>query len=82
MTHSLDLECTAVEGVLVRVLGLTERRGYRPVAVNADTGGDTVTLSLTVWSERPIELLVRQLDKLFDVRRVALAASQRLEVAR
>lgn len=83
MTHSLNLEVSAVEGALVRVLGMTERRGFRPVAFSASSSDDALLLSLTVFSERPIELLIRQLEKLFDVRRVDLASEGlRLEVAR
>lgn len=74
MNHSLELEMRHAEGGLVRVLGLVERRGFRPVAVSAASAGDDLLLSLTVFSERPIELLIRQLEKLFDVRRVALAS--------
>lgn len=74
MNHSLEIEMTLVEGALVRVLGLTERRGFRPVTVSAASGDDALLLSLTVFSERPIDLLIRQLEKLFDVRRVALAS--------
>jgi len=82
MTTTLNLKVTAVEGALVRVLGMTERRGFRPVAFSAASHDDALLLSLTVFSERPIELLIRQLEKLFDVRRVDLAPGLRLEVAR
>ena len=76
MTHSLDLQVRNAEGILVRVLGLVERRGFSPVTFSADTVGDTMLLSLTVRSQRPVELLVRQLEKLFDVTLVALAVER------
>lgn len=81
MTHHLTLELSRQEGALVRVLGLTERRGYEPVALSALPRGTTLSLSLSVFSNRPISQLIRQLEKLFDVQSVALEASRQLEVA-
>ncbi len=68
MTHHLNLEVSRTDGVLNRVLGMAERRGWTPESFNAEpTGEGTFNLALTVRGERPIELLIRQLDKLFDV---------------
>ena len=78
MIHSLDLDVRKTEGILVRVLGLVERRGFSPVTFSADTQGERMSLSLTVRSHRPVELLIRQLEKLFDVDRVALASERAL----
>jgi acetolactate synthase II small subunit len=78
---SLDLTLDAAEGALIRVLGLAERRGYPPVGVDATTLGDTLRLTLTVRANRPIDLLIRQLERLFDVRDVSLAAPALREVA-
>lgn len=78
MTHSLNLEVRKTEGILVRVLGLAERRGFSPVNFSADTVGENMTLSLTVCSARPAELLIRQLEKLFDVTRVSVCAERTL----
>ncbi len=71
MTQSLDLELGRASGALVRVLGLAERRGYPPVSVSANTTGPrAMRVRLTVESHRPVEQLIRQLDKLSDVMRV------------
>ncbi len=86
MTHSLNLELLRAEGALVRVLGLTERRGFQPLSLSAGPGErtDTWSLALTVHADRPVELLCRQLERLFDVLEVRLCeeAAPRLEVAR
>jgi acetolactate synthase regulatory subunit len=60
------------EGVLVRVLGLVVRRGFEPVEVASGPGAAASTLAvrLILEGERPIENLVRQLRKLYDVRQV------------
>lgn len=71
MTQNLDLEVGRAAGALVRVLGLAERRGYPPVSVSAHPMGPrAMRVRLTVESDRPVDQLVRQLDKLYDVMRV------------
>ena len=81
MTHHLSLEVNRCEGILVRVLGLTERRGWSPVSFSSDPGPyGTLTLSLTVFGERPIELLIRQLEKLLDVLYIELGMTRREEL--
>ena len=60
-------------GALVRVLGLVERRGFEPTQVKVDTGAEgLMRVALSVRSERPVELLVRQLMRLVEVRTVEL----------
>ncbi len=71
--HHLQLQLRAVEGAVVRVLGLVERRGFRLLACEAEEvrdGGQP--LSLRVRSERSPELLKRQLERLHDVLQVEL----------
>lgn len=68
MRYRLDLTLRQAEGALVRVLGTTERRGFRPVAVDgqAQPGGERWTLSMTVEGERTGQALQQQLAKLHD----------------
>ncbi|MFT6160463.1 MAG: acetolactate synthase II small subunit [Myxococcota bacterium] len=82
MTADLSIAITRTEGALVRVLGLAERRGFPPIAVDARPHGDLFLISLTVSATRPIELLARQLSRLFDVQDVAIAAPALCEVAK
>ena len=67
MRYQLDLTLRRAEGVLARVLGTTERRGFRPLAVDgaADPDGHW-TLRMTVEGERSDSSLQQQLAKLYD----------------
>ena len=75
MRYRLDLTLRYAEGALARVLGTTERRGFRPLAVDgeAQPDGDRWHLSLTVEGERSDEQLARQLAKLHDCLAVEVA---------
>ena len=76
MNHQLQLELTCIDGALLRVIGVTERRGWSATAVLAESSGQDAILKLQmeVMGDRPVELLVRQLSKLKDVRHVGVAA--------
>lgn len=65
----LTLVVRRVEGVLVRVLGATVRRGFEPVRVVSAPGRDdgTFELSMTVEGTRPVDVLARHLRNLYDV---------------
>lgn len=65
----LTLVVRRVEGVLVRVLGATVRRGFEPLRVVCAPGRDdgTFELSMTVEGVRPAEGLARHLRNLYDV---------------
>ena len=73
--NALELTVSPREGALVRVLGLVERRGYAPVRVafSREEGGDC-RLFLGVKGTRPVELLVRQLSRLIEVKRVEVCS--------
>ncbi len=68
MRYQLDMTLRRAEGALIRVLGTTERRGFRAVSLEGDApdGGDRWTLRMTVESERPDSALRGQLAKLYD----------------
>ena len=75
MRYRLDLVLKPVEGALVRVLGMTERRGFAPQAISG--GSDTVDgrwrLQLVVDGGRPAETLKRQLQKVYDCESVEIS---------
>jgi len=58
--------------VLERILQVTRYRGFLIDGINADvnTGTNIGTIKLMVRSERPIELLVDQINKLIDIKDV------------
>lgn len=53
--------------VLERVLRLTRHRGFRIAQMEMTTHDANLVINMTVESERAIELLSRQLEKLLDV---------------
>lgn len=75
MRYRLDLTLRHAEGALVRVLGATERRGFRPLAVDgeAQPDGDRWHLRLTVEGERGDQHLAQQLARLHDCLAVEVA---------
>lgn len=74
--YQLDLILRHADGALARIIGAAERRGYRPVCVDGEarTEGDRWYLRLAVESERPIENLRAQLEKLYDCLSCEVAA--------
>ena len=68
MRYQLDVTLRQAEGALVRVLGATERRGFRPLSLDgqAQPEGDQWRLRMTVEGERSDASLQQQLAKLHD----------------
>ena len=66
--YSLLLRVVANDGVLRRIIGVLEFRGFRVVACHVDDMGDpTCHIRVDVVGERPSSLLCRQLARLHDV---------------
>lgn len=59
-----------VDGALVRVLALAERRGFSIRDLTTRLDGGFIDLELEVASDRSVDNLCRQLAKLHDVERV------------
>ncbi|MGV8961470.1 MAG: ACT domain-containing protein [Stenotrophomonas sp.] len=69
MQYRLDLVLKPVEGALLRVIGMVERRGFAPCGINGAPDADDAGrwhLQLLVHGERPPETLCRQLEKVYD----------------
>jgi len=68
MRYQLDFTLRQAEGALSRVLGATERRGFKPLSLDgeAQPDGDQWRLRMTVEGERSDESLQQQLAKLYD----------------
>ncbi len=68
MQYRLDLVLRSAEGALLRVLGLTERRGFATVAIEGAQQPELGEwrLAVTVAGERPPEPLQYQIQKLHD----------------
>ncbi|WP_144211460.1 acetolactate synthase 2 small subunit [Shewanella donghaensis] len=68
MMHSVELTLQQQPEVLERVLRVARHRGFSIVKMNMNINEDgTVKLVFDVKSERVIELLTHQLNKLIDV---------------
>lgn len=68
MNHTLRIQLSSVEGAVVRALGLIERRGFslnKCSVCEADGAGRNMEVNVT--SDRPGDLLKRQLERLHDV---------------
>ena len=74
MGVTLELRLKRSERSLERAVSLAGRRGYEIVAVSASLSSDRrwLEVTLTVESERRVESLVHQLEKLFEVDRVSV----------
>ena len=68
MRYQLDFTLRRAEGALSRVLGATERRGFKPLSIDGEarTEGDEWRLRMTVEGERSDASLQQQLAKMHD----------------
>ncbi|WP_394002069.1 ACT domain-containing protein [Luteimonas sp. WGS1318] len=68
MRYQCEMTLRRAEGALVRVLGTTERRGFRPLSFEGDAhdDGEHWQLRMTVESDRAPAALQGQLAKLYD----------------
>lgn len=75
MSHILNIEIFETEGALVRLLGLIERRGFTisSMAMSAPSNGSArVTVDIASrGGVRQIDVLTRQIERLFDVHAVS-----------
>jgi acetolactate synthase II small subunit len=68
----LSLLIASNEGALIRVLGTIERRGFTLGALSSKTTAQGLQLTISVSAEgRSVEVLLRQLQRLVDVREAA-----------
>jgi acetolactate synthase II small subunit len=78
MNHTLRMNIQKVEGAIIRLLGLIERRGFSVTAMNAHTDDASQQVEITVQlrsTGRSVDTLARQIGKLYDVRSVACLTS-------
>lgn len=76
MKHTLHIRLRPGEGAVLRTLGMVERRGFLldSMSVGEATAEDR-PMAITVTSDRPVELLGRQLERLHDVLAVEVGAA-------
>ena len=74
MNHTLRMNIQKVEGAIIRLLGLIERRGFSVTGMHAHTDDARQEVEITVHvrsATRSVETLAKQIEKLYDVRSVA-----------
>jgi acetolactate synthase II small subunit len=80
MSHLIHIELDRLEGSLLRILGLVERRGFHIDALELfDLGEDKRGLTIDVRPRDPsrsLETLGLQLDKLYGSKRLAEAPAR------
>ncbi|MEI6894609.1 MAG: acetolactate synthase 2 small subunit [Colwellia sp.] len=64
--------------VLERILQVTRYRGFLINGMNAEvnTGNNVATITMCISSERPISLLVDQINKLIDIKGVTVSKNE------
>ncbi|WGE34077.1 acetolactate synthase 2 small subunit [Actinobacillus genomosp. 1] len=65
--YDLTLKAEKRPETLERILRVVRHRGFEVVTLNAQNNGNQFEITLSVQSERAIELLTHQLSKLIDV---------------
>ncbi|MCK7592767.1 ACT domain-containing protein [Pseudomarimonas salicorniae] len=69
----LNLTIAQTEGALLRLLGTIERRGFRIESLSVTPQGTSQRIKVALGNTaRPAEVLVRQLQRLMEVREVSL----------
>ena len=75
--HEMILTLDRQEGALVRLLGLIERRGFRTVELGCRERSDTLVVRVKLDGQRrAAEVLIRQIERLHDVRGAELVAQR------
>ncbi len=67
MEHQIDLTAQHRPEVLERILRVIRHRGFTVTQMDMQLIDDKVRLKFTVKSDRTLELLVSQLEKIYDV---------------
>ena len=85
MRYQLDLVLKPAEGALLRVIGMTERRGFSIYAIHgstidSDAGRWQLQLEVEGGTRQP-QTLQRQLEKVYDCISVTVTALDSAEVA-
>ncbi len=81
-TYSLNVQCHKKPEVIERLLRVVRHRGFdlKQFSMNSSHCGNQLQASLLVSSNRPVELLTTQLNKLYDVIEVQKHQSEKASV--
>ncbi len=86
MSHLIHIELDRLEGTLLRILGLVERRGFHIDGAELyDLGEDKRGLTLTVRPRDPsrsLDILGLQIDRLYGIKRLENAPQTAAQATR
>lgn len=79
--YELTIEAQRKPEVLERILRVVRHRGFDLDTLNMHQMNDcnAIKIAVTVSGKRPIDLLYKQLDKLFDVGNIELLANDQYQ---
>lgn len=77
MNHVLNITTNNTPAIVERLLQVTRYRGYELAGLELVSHADASSLSitLTVRSDKPIQLLTNQLHKLYDIQQLELVSA-------
>ncbi len=77
MNHKFNIVANQQPAMLERVLRVVRHRGFILQSLNVLNSSDNqVEIELTVSGSRPVEILQKQLDKLYDIAQLELATAE------
>lgn len=66
----LSIEMESDDAALIRLLGVIRRRGFAVRSMEASERGGAMGVGVWIESDRPVEILVRQIERIVGVVRV------------
>jgi len=76
MMHTFNIITANQSAVVERLLRVTRHRGFELLSINVLARDEELNISLSVASQRPINQLFNQLDKLYDVKKIELSVKE------
>lgn len=77
MNHVLNITTNNTPAIVERLLQVTRYRGYELAGLElaSHTDASSLCITLTVRSDKPIQLLTNQLHKLYDIQQLELVSA-------
>ncbi len=73
MTHTFKIVTNNKSAVVERLLRITRHRGFILQSMNMTATAKQLTIEISVDSERPMHLMLNQLQKLYDVQKIEVS---------
>ena len=73
MTHTFKIVTDNKPAVVERLLRVTRHRGFILQSMNVTATAEQLSIEISVDSERPMHLMLNQLQKLYDVQEIEVS---------